>query len=121
MARKIASQAPAAEKKRKKQKGGKQLLSFGDEEGDSGDLPVRKKAKFDARIVMAVEEEPAEKVKTTKKSGTQIRKVLSEGGRASSGDGEHDPPESRSTTARSTAIATQECTAQGFRERPVES
>ena len=49
------------EKKQKKRKGGKQLLSFGDEEGDAEDLPVVKKAKFDTRIVMDVDEEPTRK------------------------------------------------------------
>ncbi len=47
----------ALEKKQKKRKGGKQLLSFGDEEGDGDDLPVIKKAKFDTRIVMDTEEQ----------------------------------------------------------------
>lgn len=49
----------AAHKKQKKRKGGKQLLSFGDEEGDGEDVPVAKKAKFDTRIVVDTgEEEP---------------------------------------------------------------
>lgn len=58
---------PKVEKeKKKKRKGGKQLLSFGDEEGDE-DVPVFKKAKFDSRIVMAEEEEiPAAKEKNSK-------------------------------------------------------
>jgi peptidyl-prolyl cis-trans isomerase SDCCAG10 len=51
----------AAEKKQKKRKGGKQLLSFGDEEGEGDELPVIKKAKFDTRIVMDVDEEPVRK------------------------------------------------------------
>ena len=56
VARQIAPRAPTGEKKRKKPKASKQLLSFGDEEGDGGDLPLRKKAKFDSRIVMDVED-----------------------------------------------------------------
>ncbi|KAL7926590.1 cyclophilin-like domain-containing protein [Trichoderma austrokoningii] len=58
---------PKVEKeKKKKRKGGKQLLSFGDEEGDE-DVPVFKKAKFDSRIVMAEEEEaPVPKEKSSK-------------------------------------------------------
>lgn len=58
---------PKVEKeKKKKRKGGKQLLSFGDEEGDE-DVPVFKKAKFDSRIVMAEEEEtPAPQEKSSK-------------------------------------------------------
>lgn len=61
--RKVRHEAPkpAAEKKQKKRKVGKQLLSFGDDEGDAEDLPVIKKAKFDTRIVMDVDEEPAQK------------------------------------------------------------
>lgn len=62
--KKVRQEVPrpvAAEKKQKKRKGGKQLLSFGDEEGDGEDLPVVKKAKFDTRIVMDVGEEPVKK------------------------------------------------------------
>ncbi|KAL2133257.1 hypothetical protein VTI74DRAFT_2680 [Chaetomium olivicolor] len=58
---KAAPKAAPAEKKQKKRKGAKQLLSFGDEEGDADDVPVMKKAKFDTRIVMDVDEEPAPK------------------------------------------------------------
>ncbi|AEO71484.1 15e42a39-c52c-4597-88d6-b6d2a23c3cd2 [Thermothielavioides terrestris] len=56
-----AARPAPAEKRQKKRKGGKQLLSFGDEEGDADDLPVVKKAKFDTRIVMDVDEEPVQK------------------------------------------------------------
>ncbi|KAK3946382.1 cyclophilin-like domain-containing protein, partial [Diplogelasinospora grovesii] len=49
--------AETEKKQQKKRKGGKQLLSFGDEEGDGDDLPVIKKTKFDTRIVMDVEED----------------------------------------------------------------
>jgi len=58
--RKVRQEAPRitpGEKKQKKRKGGKQLLSFGDEEGDVEDVPIVKKAKFDTRIVMDMEEE----------------------------------------------------------------
>ena len=51
------------EKKQKKRKGGKQLLSFGDEEGGMDDEPVIKKTKFDTRIVVDMDEEPATKTK----------------------------------------------------------
>ena len=51
--------APTAKDKKKKRKGGKQLLSFGDEEGDE-DIPVLKKTKFDTRIVMEDQEEDTE-------------------------------------------------------------
>ncbi|KOS22074.1 Peptidyl-prolyl isomerase CWC27 [Escovopsis weberi] len=46
------------DKKAKRKKGGKQLLSFGDEEGEEGEevVPAFKKAKFDTRIVMEEEE-----------------------------------------------------------------
>ncbi|KAK2593362.1 Peptidyl-prolyl isomerase cwc27 [Conoideocrella luteorostrata] len=59
---------PADKVKKKKRKGGKQLLSFGDEEGEE-DEPVFKKTKFDTRLI-AQEEEPEEssaKTKTSKK------------------------------------------------------
>jgi peptidyl-prolyl cis-trans isomerase SDCCAG10 len=62
--RKVRQEAPRpapAEKKQKKRKGAKQLLSFGDDEGDADDVPVLKKAKFDTRIVMDVDEEPVQK------------------------------------------------------------
>ncbi|KAH7155349.1 peptidyl-prolyl isomerase CWC27 [Dactylonectria estremocensis] len=52
------SKAPAAKDKKKKRKG-KQLLSFGDEEGDE-DVPIFKKAKFDTRLVMEDPEEDAQ-------------------------------------------------------------
>jgi peptidyl-prolyl cis-trans isomerase SDCCAG10 len=75
--RKVRQEAPSqtpANKKQKKRKGGKQLLSFGDEEGDVEDVPVIKKAKFDTRIVMDVDEEPAQKtipVRAPVKKGTK--------------------------------------------------
>lgn len=54
-------------KKDKKRKGGKQLLSFGDEEGEGDIQPLPKKPKFDTRIVMDVEE-PEPQVKLPKAS-----------------------------------------------------
>ncbi|KAI2778853.1 cyclophilin-like protein [Daldinia loculata] len=68
-------EAPATEKKKKpKSKAGKKLLSFGDEEGDD-DAPVLKKAKFDSRIVMEVDEEPTPVAKPPKSSGKQEAKA----------------------------------------------
>ncbi|KAF7521189.1 hypothetical protein G7054_g12527 [Neopestalotiopsis clavispora] len=64
------SQAPTAtaKKEKKKPKGGKKLLSFGDDEADGEAAPVIKKAKFDTRIVMDIdEEEEAPKPKPAKK------------------------------------------------------
>ncbi|KAK1761433.1 cyclophilin-like domain-containing protein [Echria macrotheca] len=69
--RKARHEAPKVSKvdnKQKKRKGGKQLLSFGDDEGDVDDVPVIKKPKFDTRIVMDVDEEPAQKPKPAKAS-----------------------------------------------------
>lgn len=61
--------APAEKKQQKKRKGGKQLLSFGDDEGDADELPVLKKAKFDTRIVMDVDgQEPAQKAMPVRSS-----------------------------------------------------
>jgi peptidyl-prolyl cis-trans isomerase SDCCAG10 len=72
VAARAVSQRPAtAEKKQKKRKGGKQLLSFGDDEGDADDVPVLKKTKFDTRIVMDVDEEPAPKRKAAKPAVTK--------------------------------------------------
>ncbi|KAF6838286.1 peptidyl-prolyl isomerase cwc27 [Colletotrichum musicola] len=67
----VATQVPktVVVERKKKRKGGKQLLSFGDEEGDAEEVPVLKKTKFDTRIVMdAEEEEPVEKTKAKSKS-----------------------------------------------------
>jgi peptidyl-prolyl cis-trans isomerase SDCCAG10 len=52
-----APEAPKApEKKKAKRKAGKQLLSFGEEEGEAEDMaPAVKKTKFDTRIVMESE------------------------------------------------------------------
>ncbi|KAK3902790.1 cyclophilin-like domain-containing protein [Staphylotrichum tortipilum] len=84
--RKVRHEAPKpapAEKRQKKRKVGKQLLSFGDEEGDAEDLPVIKKAKFDTRIVMDVDEEPAQtaipvRTSTNKAAKTQKEARVSE-------------------------------------------
>ncbi|KAG7132705.1 Peptidyl-prolyl isomerase CWC27 like protein [Verticillium longisporum] len=55
--------------RKKKRKGGKQLLSFGDEEGEGEVTPAFKKPKFDTRIVMDLEEEePKEMEKKGKKT-----------------------------------------------------
>ncbi|ROV97061.1 hypothetical protein VMCG_07482 [Cytospora schulzeri] len=65
------TERPAApeKKKDKKRKGGKQLLSFGDEEGDGDIAPLPKKPKFDTRIVVDLEEEePAPRTKPAKTS-----------------------------------------------------
>ena len=69
-------QARVVEKK-KKRKGGKQLLSFGGDEGDAEDAePVLKKTKFDTRVVMdaenaAPEPKPKSTVRETKKKATK--------------------------------------------------
>ncbi|KPM40598.1 Peptidyl-prolyl isomerase CWC27 [Neonectria ditissima] len=83
----VAVQAPsksvAVKDKKKKRKGGKQLLSFGDEEGDE-DVPVFKKAKFDTRLVMEVPEEDVQpktkssKQKTKKKEEPRPKSVTAE-------------------------------------------
>lgn len=75
-ARKLETSTVPAQKK-KPAKGGKKLLSFGDEEGDADAGPVIKKAKkFDTRIVMDIdEEEPAaEATKPKKKKTTEKEK-----------------------------------------------
>ncbi|KAM0251098.1 hypothetical protein ACHAQJ_008343 [Trichoderma viride] len=65
---------PKVEKeKKKKRKGGKQLLSFGDEEGDE-EVPVFKKAKFDSRIIIGEEEEtPARQEKSSKPKSSKSK------------------------------------------------
>ncbi|KAI3327678.1 cyclophilin-like protein [Xylariaceae sp. AK1471] len=67
------------EKKKKKPKTGKKLLSFDDDEGDF-DAPMIKKAKFDSRIVMDIDEEyepPAkEPTAAKKKEEKTIKKTM---------------------------------------------
>ncbi|KAK4190216.1 cyclophilin-like domain-containing protein [Podospora australis] len=72
----VSKPAPQ-EKKQKKRKGGKQLLSFGDDEGDADELPVLKKPKYDTRIVMDVDEDPVHKpmpVRSSAKKETKAAK-----------------------------------------------
>ncbi|KAK8107479.1 cyclophilin type peptidyl-prolyl cis-trans isomerase/CLD [Apiospora kogelbergensis] len=74
-ARKVDTSAAPAQKKKKQAKGGKKLLSFGDEEGDADAGPVIKKAKkFDTRIVMDVDEEPAVNTISEPKKTTEERR-----------------------------------------------
>lgn len=56
VAQRTAGPAVPEKKKNKKRKGGKQLLSFGDEEGEGDIEPLPKKPKFDTRIVMDTDE-----------------------------------------------------------------
>lgn len=91
--RKVRQEAPSqtpANKKQKKRKGGKQLLSFGDEEGDAEDVPVIKKAKFDTRIVMDVDEEPVQKAIPVRAPVKKERKAL--GKEAQVSDARPPPP-----------------------------
>lgn len=68
--------APAPkDQKKKKRKGGKQLLSFGDEEAEE-EVPVFKKTKFDTRLIVdeeADEERPRGK-KSTSRESTKVAK-----------------------------------------------
>jgi peptidyl-prolyl cis-trans isomerase SDCCAG10 len=68
-----------APEKKKKRKAGKQLLSFGGEDGDAEEeQPVLKKTKFDTRIVMDNEEaEPAPKTKAAKEMKKRVTKPVS--------------------------------------------
>ncbi|KUI61437.1 Peptidyl-prolyl isomerase CWC27 [Cytospora mali] len=68
IARRTERPAAPEKKKDKKRKGGKQLLSFGDEEGDGDVEPLPKKPKFDTRIVVDLEEEPTPRAKPAKAS-----------------------------------------------------
>ncbi|KAI1438547.1 cyclophilin-like protein [Xylaria sp. CBS 124048] len=70
--------ATTGEKKRKKQKTGKKLLSFDDEDGDM-DAPVMKKAAFDSRIVMDLDSAGAHPPKEpiiVKQEGAAPRKTI---------------------------------------------
>ncbi|EAA33928.1 peptidyl-prolyl isomerase cwc-27 [Neurospora crassa OR74A] len=67
------SRPTPAEKKQKKRKGGKQLLSFGDEVGDEDgeELPLPKKPKFDTRIVADLDQDDSSKQSASKKSSAK--------------------------------------------------
>jgi peptidyl-prolyl cis-trans isomerase SDCCAG10 len=69
----------APEKKKTKRKGGKQLLSFGGEDGDTEEAaPALKKMKFDTRIVTDSEVvEPEPKMKATKETRKKVEKPVS--------------------------------------------
>lgn len=75
VAAQAAPEAPAAKDKKakKKRKGGKQLLSFGDEEGDEEE-PVFKKPKFDTRLI-AEDDEPQETKPRAKKKAPKADKA----------------------------------------------
>lgn len=68
IAQRTAQPAAPAKKKDKKRKGGKQLLSFGDDEGEGDIEPLPKKPKFDTRIVMMDVDEEEETTPKAKKS-----------------------------------------------------
>lgn len=70
VAQRTTPQVAPEKKKEKKRKGGKQLLSFGDEEGDGDVEPLPKKPKFDTRIVMMDVDEETEPAPKPKKSKT---------------------------------------------------
>lgn len=71
------TKAPAAKDKKKKRKGGKQLLSFGGDEGEDEE-PVFKKPKFDTRLIAEEEAEEAKPrdVKPSKKKGDKPAKAI---------------------------------------------
>ncbi|ROT43306.1 cyclophilin-like protein [Sodiomyces alkalinus F11] len=80
----IAHQGPktvVVERKKKRKVGGKQLLSFGDEEGDAEIVtPALKKPKFDTRIVMDVEDgvAPSREDKERQKAESREKKTKEE-------------------------------------------
>jgi peptidyl-prolyl cis-trans isomerase SDCCAG10 len=77
----VVEQSKADAGKKKKRKPGKQLLSFGGDDGDAEDVqPVAKKAKFDTRIVMDSQEsapQPEHKAKENKESKKRAVKPVS--------------------------------------------
>jgi peptidyl-prolyl cis-trans isomerase SDCCAG10 len=69
--------APAEKEKKKKRKGGKQLLSFGDDEGEE-EMPVLKKPKFDTRLIAAdemPEDIPEVKARPKKRKASPKRRL----------------------------------------------
>ncbi|KFA61156.1 hypothetical protein S40285_02163 [Stachybotrys chlorohalonatus IBT 40285] len=89
--------APADKEKKKKRKGGKQLLSFGDEEGDEVEEPLLKKAKFDTRIVRVAEDDDAPETQSAtmkkKKSKKPTESDAAKPGQVPDSDGEHIKPD----------------------------
>jgi peptidyl-prolyl cis-trans isomerase SDCCAG10 len=72
----VVQQQKPVEKK-KKRRAGKQLLSFGADEGDGEDLqPVVKRAKFDTRIVMDTEDAPPGP--KPKQASKEVKKKITE-------------------------------------------
>jgi peptidyl-prolyl cis-trans isomerase SDCCAG10 len=71
----VSQKAP---EKKKKRKAGKQLLSFGGDDGNVEDAPVVKRTKFDTRIVMDIEEVEREpKPKAPKEVKKKVTKPVS--------------------------------------------
>ncbi|KAI6378091.1 hypothetical protein MCOR25_002336 [Pyricularia grisea] len=96
---KVVDTAPAPTKKPKKRKVGKQLLSFGDEVGESEELPILKKPKFDTRIVMDDE-------------ATEAPVKRSKGGKpAESKDASLSEPSAAGTEAGLSAVGTKDAIA----------
>jgi peptidyl-prolyl cis-trans isomerase SDCCAG10 len=71
----VPTSKPKEAPKAKKRKGGKQLLSFGDEVGDDEAAPVLKKTKFDTRIVVDLDEQDTAQ-KRVPKSEKKAEKVI---------------------------------------------
>lgn len=62
-----ATAKPAEKEKKKKRKAGKQLLSFGDDEGEEEEIALPKKPKFDTRLIAdEPDEDPTPKPKKPK-------------------------------------------------------
>ncbi|KAM4060112.1 cyclophilin type peptidyl-prolyl cis-trans isomerase/CLD domain-containing protein [Hirsutella rhossiliensis] len=74
VATRVQPKAPAPKDKKKKRKGGKQLLSFGDEEDD--EVPAFKKTKFDTRLIAddEVEEERPLGKRSTHREPSKVAK-----------------------------------------------
>lgn len=74
----VATQAiakPAPKKDKKKRKAGKQLLSFGDDEGEEEEVVLPKKPKFDTRLIAdqgEEEDKPAPKPKAKKAKAKKL-------------------------------------------------
>jgi peptidyl-prolyl cis-trans isomerase SDCCAG10 len=89
----VAEQSRSEPAKKKKRKAGKQLLSFGGDDGDVEDAqPVLKKTKFDTRIVMD-SEEPTTSKPVSKEVREEVKQVKKASKRAVSTDSTESSPE----------------------------
>lgn len=96
--------------RRNTRKGGKQLLSFGDEEGGDDEVPVLKKTKYDTRIVTAGDDGREElRDKRRNKKENKGSSLLTDAPQGAEGEhGDEEPGNASEETNRGTKVTKQE-------------